>query len=94
MTDSLSCPRRGSRQGSTHTDPAPITTGSSHLPSSPSSSMRQAASTSRTCGRYAVGPAGRSRTPTPTPARPQTTRRRSNNRTAGWPAPTLQGWPV
>ena len=26
--------------------------------------MRRAASTSRTCGRFAVGPAGRSRTPT------------------------------
>jgi oligo-1,6-glucosidase len=31
--------------------------------------MRRAASTSRTSGRFAVGPAGRSWTPTPIPAR-------------------------
>jgi len=55
-----------------------------------SSSMRRAASTSRTCGRYAVGP-GRSRTPTPIPARPQSRRRRSKHEQGGWPTPPLSG---
>jgi hypothetical protein len=45
--------------------PDPIHQGLSEPPTSSlaPSSLRLAASTSRTCGRYAVGPTGRSRTP-------------------------------
>jgi hypothetical protein len=57
----------GARTSTTHADTLERP---NHRPSiSASASMRRAASTSRTSGRFAVGPAGRSWTPTPIPAR-------------------------
>ena len=58
-------------------------------------SVRRAASASRTSGRYAVGPAGRSLTPTPTPARPtsrrRTARRKINDQEQGLTGPAPSG---
>jgi len=56
--------------------------------------MRRGASTSRTFGRFAVGPAGRSWTLTPVPARYKQAKNRKKNITypnAGLTGPTPSG---
>ena len=61
----------GHRPWSTHPTPLPRPKGALDNFFSASNSVRRAASTSRTSGRSAVGPAGRSWTSTPIPARSQ-----------------------
>ena len=62
-------------------EPNPENTGSSpQAPSPPLNSVRRAASTSRTSGRFAVDPPGRSLTPTPYPALPNNRRKDGQKR--------------
>src|SRR6185369_5801411 len=78
----------------THPNPAP-TTGSNTNPLLRLNSVRRAASTSRTSGRFAVDPSGRSLTPTPHSALPNNRRKgrseRSTNKNQGLTGPTPSG---